>query len=88
MDIIINGMLTALAVYVVLWKWDIYKACGYGLYIDTIFSLLLAIFYMGTYSGALVAIMGGLTLSILLSATKWLIGYKRFEHRHWVYHPR
>lgn len=72
--VLINAVCTTLAVYVVLWKLDIRKVCGYDIYVDVIFTMVLAIFYMGTLHGALIAILGGLMLSILLIITKKVLG--------------
>lgn len=87
-SIVINAIFMALAVYVVMLKIDIFKVVGYDVYVDVLFTLTLAYFMMGTYQGAMVAIIAGLALSGLLRFTRWFFGYKKYEGRKWVYYAR
>jgi hypothetical protein len=77
MEVLIPAAGTTAAVFIILCYLDIYKVLGYHWMFDIAFTVVLAMFFAGTYSGVLVAIASGLMLSILLVITKWLIGYKR-----------
>lgn len=76
---IASSLIAAFAIYVTFWKLDIYKFLGYDILMDVLFSVALAWFYMGTFSGATSAMLAGLLLGVMLRTTRWLIGYKKLE---------
>ena len=84
----VSGMLSAISVYIFFLFMDIRKIAGYHLWFDAAFSVLLIVVYAGTFSGMITAFAGGLTLSIMLFATKHLIGYARWYRKWgWRYFP-
>ena len=76
-DIIIHSLLLTFAVWLIFMKLDIRKVIGYDVWVDISFSLILAFYLKGSYEGAMVAIVSGLTLGILLYLTKKVIGAKK-----------
>jgi hypothetical protein len=77
----VAGILTALSVFIFLCFLDIRRVAGYHLWFDALFSIALVIVYAGTFSGMVTAFFGGLTLSILLVAVKYLFGYWKWYRR-------
>lgn len=77
----LSGILTAISVFVLLCFFDIRRVAGYHVWIDIFFSVGLVAVYAGTFSGMITAFFGGLTLSIMLLAVKYLMGYARWYKR-------
>ena len=88
MELILAGVASALGFYVILLMLDIRKVCGYHVWWDIAFSAGLLLLYQGTFSGMVTAFVGGLSLSLLLAATKYLNGFKRRERGGWYFYPR
>jgi hypothetical protein len=90
MEFVIPGVAAALTMFVLMWQMDIRKFAGYHAWVDVMFTVLLFVAFNGTYSGTMTAVSGGLTLTVLLLATKYLHGYKTFDVKHqvWIFHAR
>lgn len=86
--IVLNSIITVLAVYALFLKIDIFKIVGYEIQVDILFTIFLAWFMMNTFNGILTATLSGLLLSIILRFTRWYFGYKKYEHGQWVYYAR
>ena len=90
MEFVVSGIAAALTVFVLLWQVDIRKFAGYHAYVDVAFTVLLFVLFNGTYSGTMTAVAGGLTLTVLLLATKYFHGYKLYNTQRnvWIFHAR
>lgn len=75
--IIAAGIVSAIAFYIVFWKIDIRKICGYEVAVDIASTILLMLMFAGTYTGMIAAVIAGLLLSVMLMITKWFVGYER-----------
>lgn len=53
---------------------------GYATYIDVTFTVLMFIIFEGTLGGALTATAGGLFLSAVLTAGRYVFGYSRVKY--------
>lgn len=71
------GVISALAIYVLFIKVGIRRVCGYDVAADILATLLLMVMFAGTYTGMIAAVIAGLLLSVMLLATKRLLGYER-----------
>ena len=81
MTILIMGGLTALGIFIVLWKCDITKFNGYKVITEiTLFSLL-AFLFIGTMTGMMIGLVAGVFLSAALYITTKLFGAKRLKRR-------
>lgn len=87
--LLLNSVCSALAVYIVMLKINVRRFAGHDWLCDIVFSVLMAMFYAGTFSGAVVGIMSGFSMSIILRITRWTIGYEKFHWRTrtWVRYP-
>ena len=81
MDIIIMGGLTALGIFIVLWKCDITKFNGYIIATEVGLFTLLAFLFIGTMTGMMIGLVAGVILSALLYITLKLFGAKRLQRR-------
>lgn len=82
LNLIIAGILTAIGVMLIFAKFKrtwLYRMLGYDYIVDIIFTFGFMIFMAGTYSGAMVAIINGICISIVLWVTKNIIGYQKLE---------
>lgn len=52
---------------------------SYATFFDVAFTVALFIVFQGTLAGALVATLGGLFMTVLLTIGRKLLGYERFE---------
>lgn len=67
MEFVILGFFTALGKLLVLWKlFSISKVLWFEKWIDLFFAVLLPLLFIGTFSGALLAVFSGLWLSLML----------------------
>lgn len=85
----VNSFCTALAVYIIMLKINVRRFAGHDWIVDVVFSVLVALFFAGTFSGAVVGITSGFCMSILMRVTRWTIGYEKFNWRTrtWVRYP-
>lgn len=88
MDMLLPGFVSGLAIIVVLLQFDFKKVLGISLLVDIISTAGLAWLFIGTYSGMMSGIFGGLTVSLILALSKRFIGYKKLTLQGWrVFSP-
>lgn len=81
MTILIMGGLTALGIYIIMWKIGIKKFNGYKVTTEiTLFSLL-AFLFIGTMSGMMIGMVAGVALSVGLYISKKLFGAQKLKRR-------
>lgn len=83
MFIIFSGILSAVAITVVMMRIDMKKFAGYPAICDMAVTLGLTFLLYGTWSGIVAAIIGGLTFSVMLTVYRYLFGYSRFTIKGW-----
>jgi len=71
---IIVGMGLLLTLVKMSWKWKI-RTLSSPLLIDVIVFILLLCLHWGTFSGVMVATIGAMTASLVLSGARKLVGY-------------
>lgn len=81
MTILIMGLMTALGIFIVLWKCDITKFNGYKVLTEVGLFTLLAFLFIGTMSGMLIGLVAGVALSAALYITTKIFGAKRLKRR-------
>ena len=74
MYFILTGVLTAIGFWIILMKLNIRKVLRFEVLIDTVFTLGLVAFFIGTFSGIMTGVIAGITLSVLLAVSKKLFG--------------
>jgi len=80
--VLIMGILSAIGFILILVKFGstwVRRMLGYDVYFDIIITLGFMYFMGNTYSGALVAILSGIFISIVLFITKLFTGYERLK---------
>ena len=70
MQILILGFLTAIAAYILMWKINLYMFAKYDWQVDLTLSCGLLMIFAGTFTGAAVAIVAGIFVSLFLFITK------------------
>jgi hypothetical protein len=83
------ALLKALAILATLSCCNFYRVLGYDLWLDLTIGFGLLAIYHGSAHGMLIATLGGVIISVLLRAARWLVGYERFsfQRRRWEDHP-
>jgi hypothetical protein len=81
MTILIMGGLTALGIFIVLWKCGIKKFTGYMVTTEVALFTLLAFLFIGTMSGMMIGMVAGIALSVGLYISKKLFGSQRLQRR-------
>lgn len=71
------GILSAFAVLVVMARMNLKRFMGYPVACDIVVTLLLTLILMGSFSGMVAAIIGGLAFSGLVTLYRRLFGYER-----------
>lgn len=84
MEFMLPGLISSIAILVVLLQFDFKKVLNFSLIIDVMATSGLAWIFSGTYSGMMSGIFGGLFLSLILFAAKKFSGYKRLTRKGWV----
>lgn len=56
------------------WRWRI-RTLSSPLFVDALIFFVLLLIHWGTFSGVMVATVGAMTCSIVLSTARWLYGY-------------
>jgi len=56
------------------WKWRMHML-SYPLTIDLVIFIALVLIHWGTFSGVMVASVGAMTCSLVLSGARWLYGH-------------
>ena len=77
MEMVIIGIVTAIAALVVLLKLNIYRFLWAEVAVDILFSIALLMMFAGTLGGMVAAMVAGLVLSLTLWALKKRIGYDK-----------
>jgi membrane protein CcdC involved in cytochrome C biogenesis len=70
------GLLSAAGMLLLLLKLGPRKVIGLDIYIDVFITMLLMYLFAGTYSGMLAAIVGGLTVTVVLFTTKAFVSHE------------
>lgn len=83
MELLIYGLISAAAIFVLFVKLDIKKILGYDVWIDLAFTIFLGYILQGSFAGMMAALIGGLALSVILGSLKYLIGYKKLTLKGW-----
>ena len=93
-NLIIAGMLSAIGIVLIAAKFSrqwLLRLLGYDYIFDVVITLGFMAFMAGTYSGAMVAIINGICISVVLWVTKNIIGYEKLvfekDNIHWDYFP-
>jgi len=81
MSILIMGGLTALGIFIIMWKCDIMKFNGYTALTEVVVFALLAFLFIGTMSGMMIGMVAGVILSIAFYITSKIFGAKRLKRR-------
>lgn len=76
---IITGVLTAIGIFIIMWRIGLPKFCGYLWQTDTTLMILLMVIFFGTFSGMMTGLIAGIILSGLLSISKKLGGAKKLK---------
>jgi len=90
MSLVVAGLLSALGIVLITIKFSrklLYAILGYDYLFDIALTTGFMAFMAGTYSGAMVAIISGICVSIILWITKNILGYSKYKNKEWVYYP-
>lgn len=75
--ILVGACLTSLATILFLHKFNIRKILYFDKWLDLLFDLVLPLLFVGTMSGMIIAITGGLLTGLYLHVLKHRIGYMK-----------
>lgn len=75
--ILVAGALCGLSVFFHVLKMGVKRIAGYDIYVDLTLSFLLMILFHGTQGGMMVALIGGLIISVMLRTMRWTLGYQK-----------
>lgn len=75
MELIGLGFLTALGIYIILWKINIEFFARFHWQTDIAVSIGLAMLFYGTFVGVMTAVIAGIFISIFLLITRKFRGY-------------
>lgn len=83
------GVLSAVALIIIMARIDIKKFMGYPVIVDIAGSILFAFIFAGTLTGMMVAVVAALTLSAVIWVVRLVMGFERFsfKRKQWEYHP-
>lgn len=73
----VTGSLLGLGLMLHILKMGAKRIFGYDLYFDLLLSFFLMVMFHGTQGGMILAILGGLFISIFLRLGRWTVGYQR-----------
>ncbi len=76
-EILLYGLLSALAVFILILKVGIRRVVAFDLVVDISFTVFLAYLLAGSFAGMMSALIGGLALSIALWVSKQVLGYQK-----------
>lgn len=87
---LVIGVLSALAILIVMMRLGIRKFMGYPALMDALVVLMLILMLHGTYVGMVAAVVGGLVFSGVITLIRRVWGYARLERRgvklKWIYY--
>lgn len=72
-----TGGLLGLGIMLHILKMGAKRIFGYDLYFDLLLSFFLMVMFHGTQGGMILAILGGLFISVFLRCGRWFVGYQR-----------
>ena len=82
------GLLSAIALVVIMSRLGIKKFMGYPAVVDIVGSVLFALLFAGTLTGMMVAVVAGLTLSLIVYTIRLLVGFEKWTKKNgWEYYP-
>lgn len=85
---IFMGLLSAIALIVIMARLNIRKFMGYPVLVDITGTILFCILFAGTLTGMMVAVIAGLTLSLMVYIVRQLLGFERYNRKQgWTYYP-
>lgn len=71
------GVISALALFLVLARFNLRRICGYRTPVDVIATSLFVWMFIGTYAGMMTGILAGTCVSLMLNIMAKLYGYER-----------
>lgn len=83
LSMIIVGVLTAVAVIVLMFKINILRFLWVETLVDLLFTGALLMMFAGTLGGMIAAVIAGLVLSVALWIMKRRMGYERLRLKRW-----
>lgn len=85
---ILMGILSSIALLVILWKIGMRKFLGYPVTLDIVASLLFTLLFAGTLTGMLVAVIAGLTFTAIVFILRAIMGFQKWSFKNgWTYFP-
>ncbi len=83
---VIIGVFTAIAFYILMWKIDIKKFAGYNWQTDLCMMVIISFMFFGTLTGMVVAVVAGITMSLLLTISQYIFGALKYsiEDEDWI----
>jgi len=71
------GLISAIALFLVLARFNLRRICGYRTFIDVAATALFVYMFIGTYAGMMTGILAGACVSLMLNIMTKLYGYER-----------
>ena len=85
---IFMGLLSAIALVIILARLGLRKFMGYPVALDICGSVLFCLLFAGTLTGMMVAVVAGLALSGIVYIVRSVVGYDRWDRKQgWVHYP-
>lgn len=75
--ILFAGLLVGLGLMSHALKLGVRRLAGYDIYVDVSLSFGLVLMFHGTFSGMMIASIGGLIISGMLRLIRWTVGYQK-----------
>lgn len=71
------GLISALGLFIVLFRFNIRRICGYATLVDIVATAAFVFMFIGTYAGMMTGLFAGVLVSLTLNALRKLYGYDR-----------
>ena len=71
------GLISAVALFLVLARFNLKRICGYRTFIDVAATSIFVWMFIGTYAGMMTGILAGACVSLMLNIMTKLYGYER-----------
>ena len=71
------GIISALAVFLVLSRFNLRRICGYRTLVDVAATTVFVLMFLGTYAGMMTGLVAGALVSLMLNIITKLYGYER-----------
>lgn len=75
--VLFAGLLVGLGLMSHALKLGVRRLAGYDIYVDVMLSFGLILMFHGTFSGMMIASIGGLIISGMLRLIRWTVGYQQ-----------